>query len=319
MKDNKKNQDRIQKFLLSPVTTAGAFVLAAVLLIGSGIGVARAALTYRSQQYESRISMLDTGVTLIEAYKTADKKTVKNDISWRNYNYDKKKIEGSWNQNTGVLLKNRWNTKKNGKVISGDMGEFLKIGKLYDEILSVRNSGKINGFVRVTLYKYWSDSDGNKIDPDGKNPEVGTTTLHPDLIDLQLDDEYVAMQGDNPGDKKWLRDSAASTEERTVLYYGDLLLAGVETKPFTKFIRIKPEVSKAVYQFETVDKENDKHKTITTVYAYDGYSFTIEATVDIVQEHNAEAAVKSAWGKKVTVEEVTVDGQQTKRIKLGGQ
>ena len=41
-------------------------------------------------------------------------------------------------------------------------------------------------------------------------------------------------------------------------------------------------------------------------YDYDGAQFCIEAKVDAVQEHNAEDAVWSAWGKRVTVDNGTL-------------
>ena len=34
---------------------------------------------------------------------------------------------------------------------------------------------------------------------------------------------------------------------------------------------------------------------------YDGYSFQVEAEVDAVQTHNAQDAIKSAWGVDVDV------------------
>ena len=51
---------------------------------------------------------------------------------------------------------------------------------------------------------------------------------------------------------------------------------------------------------QTVEKEGE-YTTITTSYDYDGVQFKIEAKVDAVQEHNAEDAILSAWGKNVTV------------------
>ena len=40
-------------------------------------------------------------------------------------------------------------------------------------------------------------------------------------------------------------------------------------------------------------------------YDYDGASFVVEAEVDAVQTHNAQSAIKSAWGVDV---EVGADG-----------
>ena len=45
---------------------------------------------------------------------------------------------------------------------------------------------------------------------------------------------------------------------------------------------------------------------ITTTYDYDGARFCLEATVDAVQEHNAEDAIWSAWGRRVTVHNGTL-------------
>ena len=58
------------------------------------------------------------------------------------------------------------------------------------------------------------------------------------------------------------------------------------------------EVAKKVTTTETV---NGNYKTITMTYDYDGVEFVLEIDVDAVQTHNAEDAVKSAWGVDVTV------------------
>ena len=51
---------------------------------------------------------------------------------------------------------------------------------------------------------------------------------------------------------------------------------------------------------QNVTEENG-HKTITTTYVYDGYKFKVEAEVDAVQTHNAQDAIKSAWGVDVNL------------------
>ena len=43
------------------------------------------------------------------------------------------------------------------------------------------------------------------------------------------------------------------------------------------------------------------YTTITTTYDYDGLQFCVEASVDALQEHNAEDAILSAWGRKVSI------------------
>lgn len=150
---------KIKKFITSPAGTMGAFALAVGLLASSSVGGARAALTYYSETYTSRVQMYDIGVTLLENDK---------EISWRNY--DSRKDNGSWLEEKGVLLENMV-----------PEGEKFKIGVWYPEELKVMNSGTINQYVRVSLYKYWLDENGEKVQ-----------TLTPDLIDLEL-------QTDNAG------------------------------------------------------------------------------------------------------------------------
>ena len=45
------------------------------------------------------------------------------------------------------------------------------------------------------------------------------------------------------------------------------------------------------------------YTTITTTFDYDGVKFCVEARVDAVQDHNAEDAIWSAWGRRVQVKD----------------
>ena len=245
---------KIKKFITSPAGTMGAFALAVGLLASSSVGGARAVLTYYSETYTSRVQMYDIGVTLLENDK---------EISWRNY--DSRKDNGSWLEEKGVLLENMV-----------PEGEKFKIGAWYPEELKVMNSGTINQYVRVSLYKYWLDENGEKVQ-----------TLTPDLIDLEL-------QTDNG----WMIDEESSTDERTILYYNRVLETGETSPAFAGRLKIDQSVTAKVTQ--TTEKTANGSKIITT-YDYDGVQFCIEATVDAVQEHNVEDAVWSAWGRKVTV------------------
>ena len=245
---------KIKKFITSPAGTMGAFALAVGLLASSSVGGARADLTYYSETYTSRVQMYDIGVTLLENDK---------EISWRNY--DSRKDNGSWLEEKGVLLENMV-----------PEGEKFKIGVWYPEELKVMNSGTINQYVRVSLYKYWLDENGEKVQ-----------TLTPDLIDLEL-------QTDNG----WMIDEESSTDERTILYYNRVLETGETSPAFAGRLKIDQSVTAKVTQ--TTEKTANGSKIITT-YDYDGVQFCIEATVDAVQEHNVEDAVWSAWGRKVTV------------------
>ena len=96
---------KLKKILLSPATTIVAFALAAGLLLFSSVGGARAALTYFSETYSSRVQMYDIGVTLRENGQ---------DVSWRNYG---SRADGTWAQNTGVLVGHMLD--EDGKLIIG--------------------------------------------------------------------------------------------------------------------------------------------------------------------------------------------------------
>lgn len=184
---------------------------------------------------------------------------------------------------------------ENGTVTAGDLllpevEEDVKLGKTYREELAVRNSGDINQYVRATVYKYWLVPEDGSTSGNGEEEVqwVKSQELGPELIDLHL------TEGSG-----WIVDEASSTPERTMLYYDRVLKCGEggagETTPlFADTLTIQGKTARIVKQ-ETVDG------VVKNTYAYDGARFCIEVRVDAVQEHNAEAAIWSAWGRKVTV------------------
>ena len=246
---------KLGSILKKPITSALLFVLAAALLLCSGIGGTRAALTYFSDTYVSGVELDSIGVSLVENGSV---------VSYRNYSSS---ADGTWNTATGALLENMMGENDNG---------ILMLGKSYDEAISVKNSGGIDQYVRVSLYKYWVDSDGNKVQ-----------SMSPDLIDLHL-----------ASDSGWILDSKATTSERTVLYYGSILKSGASSAPITDKLTISDELRESVSEnvsYET-GADGKQYKVITWDYDYDGVTFRIEAEVDAVQTHNAAAAIRSAWG-----------------------
>ncbi len=176
-------------------------------------------------------------------------------VGYRNY-----VSNGAWDESKGALLEN---------MLEED--EKITLGKDYEEKLSVQNSGSIDNYVRVTLRKSWQDEEGKK------------TELSPELIELEV------LEGSG-----WLIDESASTEERTVLYYTNVLPVGAETPAFTESISINPMVGTKV--IKTVEGD-----VVTYEHEYNGYKFVVEADVDAVQTHNAADAIKSAWGVDVAV------------------
>lgn len=257
------NKKRIpKKRKLSAYLPLALFVMAAVLLIGSTVGSVQATLTYVSEYYDAHVEMKEIGVTLVENGKA---------VSYRDY-----ADNGNWSTGTGILL-----GKDNSKI--GDV-EF-KLGQVYDEALSVTNSGEIPQYVRVRVFKSWQrqDQSGKWV----KAPE-----LAPEMIDLHF------------VDGTWMRDESACTRERTVLYYPYILNPGDSSTIFTDTIKIDNAVVTRVPKNveETVTKDAAGRTIITTTYSYDGVRFLIEAEVDAVQTHNAVDAIKSAWGVDVRID-----------------
>ena len=152
----------------------------------------------------------------------------------------------------------------------------LQLGHVYKEELSVQNTGNIDEYVRVTIYKYWEKNGEKQPDLD---KDISKT------IKLNLINSDV-----------WIRDTDSDTDERTVLYYRDILPAGSEpTVPFTDTLVIEDEPIEAAVSKQTVSETADG-TVIKTEYDYNGATFVLEVKVDAVQTHHASDAIMSAWG-----------------------
>ena len=176
-----------------------------------------------------------------------------------------------WNETSTSLFSGLLDTEN---------GEKLALGKKYDDSITIRNSGSIDTFVRAVVTRKWQDGEGNK-----------DTSLNPELIRLN----FLTENG-------WQIDESASTPERTILYYTNLLAPGQSTAELlgADALSIDSSVGTKVNQTETKTEDGT---VITTEYAYDGYSFQVEIEADAVQTHNAADAIKSAWGVDVNVSE----------------
>lgn len=222
-------------------------VLALVLLGGSIMGSARAALTYYSEDYVAQMDVKSIGVSLVEN---------KNVVSWRDYLHK----DDAWTQKSGELLTGM--LKKDEKLI---------FNKKYTEELAVTNSGSIDEYVRVTVNRYWVDCDEN-----GKATGKKRTDMDPAYIMLNF-----------PENSGWVVDSSASTPERIVLYYTRPLPSGATSSLFADTLAIDSSI------MNTVSGDGTQF--------YNDVQFMIEAEVDAVQTHNAEDAIKSAWGVNVGI------------------
>jgi len=147
----------------------------------------------------------------------------------------------------------------------------LLLGKKYKDSLSAVNDGATPEYVRVTIYKYWTNEDGKKC------------TVDPKLIDLNL----VGVGS------TWAEDAASKTDERTVLYCKNLVPAGGSVQ-FADTLRIDSKV--AANEKITQKPKADGSTEIITTYDYNKIQYHVDIEVDAVQEHNATAAIKSAWG-----------------------
>lgn len=259
---------KIRKILASPIVTVAAFALAVGLLLFSSVGGARAALTFFSETYTSDIEMSEIGVGLVE--------------------------NGALT--TGALLADMLPE-------TDGVREALKPGKHYTEELKVHNTGSIDQYVRVNIHKYW-------MEPAADGKEKKAQALSPELIQLWLngtkldgaDAAKTALAGNG-----WLFDDTASTPERMVLYYSRPIQAASEetgaaageSSLFTDHLAIDGAVAKVTEKMPVEGKPGSFRIT----YVYNDYEFCLDVKVDAVQDHNAEDAILSAWGRKVTVAE----------------
>lgn len=227
---------KIRHIISRPAAIAVMFIAALALLFGGSIGTLSAALSGESEYYSTQAETSHIGIALTE--------------------------EGEEVKDGGTLLSGLLER-------SGDTK--LHAGKRYEETLAVKNTGAIDEYVRVTVYKYWIDEKGDKF------PEMDSA-----WIDL----------GFTEG-KGWSVDADASTEERTVLYYAEELKPGETSEPFMDSVRIDDAATRKVTQ--TVSERNGV-TVITTTYDYNGKSFMIEVSADGVQTHSGDKARSSAWG-----------------------
>lgn len=267
--------NKFKKFMKSKKGTLLLAGAAAVLLLGSGVGSARAALTYYSENYSAQVEMYDIGVTLVEASGQDADNLKSTDISSRDYTGE----DDAWEESEGQLLTSLLDQSENK----------LILGKTYNEELFAKNSGNIDEYVRMRVYRYWTDQDGNK--------SQKTTELEPSQIELGL------------ADAGWILDEANSTEERLVFYWPHILAVGETTDaPTINSLTIDANLKNKVdVTEEEVSGENGSYTKTTTIYRYKNMKFNLEAEVDAVQTHNAADAIKSAWGIDVNVDEASGD------------
>lgn len=175
----------------------------------------------------------------------------------------------------------QWNGTTEGD-LSGELFEIdatmIEFEKNYKEELCIKNSGGIDIYARVIVTISWANAEGKK-----------DTSLNPNFINLETKDQ------DN-----WLIPESQSTPERYVMYYKKIIPIGEYTTNFIDNIYISQDVIKA---YEIEEETTTEGKVITMKSLYDGATAHFSIEVDAVQTHNAEDAIKSAWGVNATVDE----------------
>ena len=236
-----------------PLLYLALFAIVLGLLTVTTVSGARSSLI-KSKDYEYQFEMYHIGITLLENEK---------EVGWRNFQLNKDGTQGDWVVNEERPLLSHV--------------EPFVVGKTYPEILTVKNSGKIDEYVRVKVYKYWKSADGRK-----------DVTKDPDNIVLT----YQTNNG-------WIMDSEineSSSKERKVMYFTNILKTGEETPAFVTEFKVNNMIVTPVKKVDANDS-----KRIIYEYEYDGAICCLEVEADAVQTHNADQAIKSAWGKDVAI------------------
>ena len=255
-----------------------ALLVAAVLLFaGGGVAGTRAALNIQSELYRAHFYLNHLQVHLLENGK---------DVCGEQNNLDgTSKVTGNLATSLGY------------KSIS-EPGT-IEPGKLYEERIAARNGNNIDEFVRLTIRKYWVQTekaeDGTyTIKKNEKGEPVKVENMDPAWIHLT----YEGSEDGNTG--AWAENkSEATAESRTFYYRKDLDPKADSAELFDKIM-----IDKQVAKLGKVDEKKEGNKTVYTyIYKYDGCAFFIEADVQAIQTHNASQAIKSQWG----VSNVTAD------------
>lgn len=132
---------KFKEFISRPVVIGLLFVMAAGLLLGTGIEGTQAVLNEQSSPFHATMEVSSIDVALVENDER---------VAWNGYN------SGDKNKNGSLKLHHVNEEKK------------LKLGYKYPEVLKVRNTGSVPQFVRVTITKYWTEkgADGKRVDLD---------------------------------------------------------------------------------------------------------------------------------------------------------
>lgn len=264
-----------------------ALLTAAILLLaGSGILGTRASLSVFSDDYTATFYLNHLQVHLIE--------------NGRDVCGEQNTLDGGSKVTGELATELGYQNGSDGEILGS-----VEPGKSYKEEIAARNGQDIPQYVRMTVRKYWveTDKDGKVIKDDFGDP-VKNTSLSPDQIRLTYGKNVSGKKASSLYNKKaWVINSDETTTESTTYYLKAPLEGGADSALL--FDRVM--IDKSVAKIGGVKTTKDGGKTIYTYeYEYDGCAFFIEADVQAIQTHNAQDAIHSQWG----VYNVTVNNGQ---------
>lgn len=238
----------MERFQFIPDRTRALLLMcAAALLLTVGFGVwqgAKAALTYFSEEYEAGIEQTHIEVELTE--QSADE--------------------------TGPRIVDQDRPLLTKLLPAGEA--IMATGRPYVEKLSVQNASDLPEYVRLTVRKYWTDTDGNKM-----------PGLDPSLIALTWDDPDSMAH--------WVYSEEESTDERLVFYYR-YILPGYAQAAAPAVTEIAVSDAILVPDYSVLD--GNGKPTMVVAEKYRDCRVALSAQVDSVQYERADDAAGSAWG-----------------------
>ena len=268
------------------------FILTFVLLSFATVNGTRAALNERAEENDFTMTLKYIGVSLEESLDGENYK----EIAYKTWDGDKEE----------------WTGSVDAKLSSEQIGDItVGASKNYRLRVAAKDRSTISEYVRVVVRKYWTKEGSDEKD----------YSLNKDFINVDFNTLF-----DSEG-HGWISDPSNDSNKETKIFYYNYPIGPENneegfasyTSDFVKGIGLNDTVSSGDkiitikdYYSKTEKTEGTKTYTIYNYY-YDGRSFAIEVEADAVQTHNAQKAIKSAWGIDVTVD------SKTHLLKLGGE
>ena len=249
--------------------TLALLAAAVIMLGGSGVTGAKAALTVFSPNYDATIQTNAIDVAIIE------------------------KVDGA-----ATTIANTTELKPGTLTLTND--EAIAIGKKYTDVISVKNTTQVPEYVRVIVRKYWYEK--------GKTEKTDKTLgLNPKWIELNVEDPskwiVKSRSESNQEYSVYYLKSQLGSEASEVLFDGFRISHEVKTEG--KTITVTKGDYKKVFDNDAdasaAAKELGNGAVIEYSYTYDGCTFNVEVEAQSVQTHSAADAMKSVWGVDATV------------------